>query len=106
MDIRGRIGDPVRSTADGIVVYAGGGLRGYGKLVIVKHNERYLSAYGHNQSILVQEGDEVKGGQIVARIGGPNGDKDLLHFEIRQDGKPEDPLHYLPALGQDSQAGR
>lgn len=96
IDIRGKTGDPVHSSADGIVVYAGGGLRGYGKLVIVKHNDRYLSAYGHNQSILVKEGDKVKSGQVVAKIGGPNGDKDLLHFEIRRDGKPEDPLAYLP----------
>ncbi|MEX0943576.1 MAG: peptidoglycan DD-metalloendopeptidase family protein [Pseudomonadales bacterium] len=97
IDIRGTSGEPVHSSADGVVVYAGGGLRGYGKLVIVKHNDRYLSAYGHNQSILVKEGDKVKRGQVVAKIGGPNGDKDLLHFEIRRDGKPEDPLRYLPA---------
>ncbi len=97
IDIRGKSGDPVRSSADGIVVYAGGGLRGYGKLVIVKHNERYLSAYGHNQSLLVKEGETVKRGQVVARIGGPNGNSNLLHFEIRRDGKPRDPLDYLPS---------
>lgn len=96
IDIRGKSGEPVRSSAPGVVVYAGGGLRGYGKLVIVKHNERYLSAYGHNQSILVKEGDKVKSGQVVARIGGPNGDSDVLHFEIRRDGKPRNPLEYLP----------
>lgn len=97
IDIRGNVGDPVRATADGVVVYAGGGLRGYGKLVIVKHNDRYLSAYGHNQSILVKEGDRVKSGQAVARIGGPNGDRNIMHFEIRRDGKPRDPLNYLPS---------
>jgi len=96
IDIRGKSGDEVRSSADGIVVYAGGGLRGYGKLVIVKHNDRYLSAYGHNQTILVKEGDKVRAGQVVARIGGPGGNEDLLHFEIRRDGKPRDPMAYLP----------
>ncbi len=97
IDIKGKAGDSVRSSADGVVVYAGGGLRGYGKLVIVKHNDRYLSAYGHNQSLSVREGDKVSAGQVVARIGGPNGDKDLLYFEIRRDGKPQDPLAYLPS---------
>lgn len=96
IDIRGRSGDPVRSSADGVVVYAGGGLRGYGKLVIVKHNDRYLSAYGHNESIVVKEGDKVRQGQVVARIGGASGTGDVLHFEIRRDGKPRDPLQYLP----------
>ncbi len=98
IDIRGD-GDAVRSSADGVVVYAGGGLRGYGKLVIVKHNDRYLSAYGHNRSLLVKEGDPVKSGQVVARLGGPNGDSDVMYFEIRRDGKPRDPLLYLPARG-------
>ncbi|MDZ7683770.1 MAG: peptidoglycan DD-metalloendopeptidase family protein [Gammaproteobacteria bacterium] len=97
IDIRGNAGDAVRASADGVVVYAGGGLRGYGKLVIVKHNDRYLSAYGHNRSILVKEGQAVKAGQTVARIGGASGENDVLHFEIRRDGKPRDPLEYLPA---------
>lgn len=101
IDIKGKIGEPVRSSADGVVVYAGGGLRGYGKLVIVKHNDSYLSAYGHNEKILVKEGDVVKGGQVVAKIGGARGDTDLLHFEIRRNGKPEDPLRYLPSRSQD-----
>lgn len=96
IDILGKSGESVRCSADGVVVYAGGGLRGYGKLVIVKHNDRYLSAYGHNQKILVKEGDKVKRGQVVARIGGNNGNPDLMHFEIRRNGKPEDPLRYLP----------
>jgi len=99
IDIRGKTGDPVRSTADGVVVYAGGGLRGYGKLVIVKHNARFLSAYGHNKTILVKEGDRVKAGQAVAKIGGNTGSEELLHFEIRRNGKPEDPLRYLPPRG-------
>jgi len=99
IDIRGNSGDAVRSSADGVVVYAGGGLRGYGKLVIVKHNDRYLSAYGHNRSILVKEGQRVKSGQVVARIGGPTGEGNVLHFEIRRDGKPRNPLEYLPARG-------
>jgi len=99
IDIRGKTGDAVRSTADGVVVYAGGGLRGYGKLVIVKHNARFLSAYGHNRTILVKEGDRVKAGQAVAKIGGNTGSEELLHFEIRRNGKPEDPLRYLPPRG-------
>lgn len=96
IDILGKYGESVRCSADGVVVYAGGGLRGYGKLVIVKHNDRYLSAYGHNEKILVKEGDRVKRGQVVARIGGNNGNRDLMHFEIRRNGKPENPLRYLP----------
>ena len=82
-----------------MVVYAGGGLRGYGKLVIVKHSDRFLSAYGHNEAILVKEGQEVKAGQVVSRLGKTNGDEYLLHFEIRRDGKPQDPLQYLPPKG-------
>ncbi len=96
IDIKGKPGESVRSTADGVVVYAGGGLRGYGKLIIVKHNDRFLSAYGYNNSLLVQEGDTVTAGQALATIGGTSGDEDLLHFEIRRDGKPEDPMRYLP----------
>lgn len=96
IDIEGKQGERVRSAAGGVVVYAGGGLRGYGKLVIVKHNDLFLSAYGHNETILVKEGDAVKAGQVLARIGS-NGDNDVLHFEIRRNGKPEDPLRYLPS---------
>lgn len=96
VDIRGKAGDPVRSAAGGVVVYAGGGLRGYGKLVIVKHNDQYLSAYAHNRAVLVKEGDKVSAGQVVARIGASGPDTEMLHFEIRRDGKPEDPLRYLP----------
>lgn len=96
VDIRGSLGESVNSAADGIVVYAGGGLRGYGKLVIVKHDQRFISAYGHNREILVKEGDKVKGGQVVAEIGSSGLNQEMLHFEIRKDGKPEDPLNYLP----------
>ncbi len=96
VDIRGQLGESVISAADGVIVYAGGGLRGYGKLVIVKHNERFLSAYGHNRKIFVKEGDKVKGGQVVAEIGSSGPNLEMLHFEIRRDGKPENPLNYLP----------
>ena len=96
IDIRGGLGESVAAAADGVVVYAGGGLRGYGKLVIVKHNDHFLSAYGHNRAILVKEGEKVKGGQVVAEIGSSGPGKEMLHFEIRRDGKPEDPLLYLP----------
>jgi lipoprotein NlpD len=96
VDIRGKLGESVFAAADGIVVYAGGGLRGYGKLVIVKHNDKFLSAYGHNRAILVKEGEKVKGGQVVAEIGSSRSNQKMLHFEIRRNGKPEDPLLYLP----------
>ena len=96
VDIQGKLGESVHNAADGVVVYAGGGLRGYGKLVIVKHNDHFLSAYGHNRTILVKEGEKVKGGQKVAEIGSSESNLEMLHFEIRKDGKPEDPLIYLP----------
>lgn len=96
IDILGKPGGDVRSSAAGVVVYAGGGLRGYGKLVIVKHNDHYLSAYGHNAVILVKEGEQVSAGQVLAKLGTADGADELLHFEIRRDGKPEDPLKYLP----------
>lgn len=96
VDIGGRLGESVRAAADGVVVYAGGGLRGYGKLVILKHSNNFLSAYGHNRAIRVKEGQNVKGGQVVAEIGSSGTDREMLHFEIRRDGKPVDPLIYLP----------
>ncbi|HIG41604.1 MAG: peptidoglycan DD-metalloendopeptidase family protein [bacterium] len=96
IDIRGKLGGSVNSAADGVVVYAGGGLRGYGKLVIVKHNDHFLSAYGNNREILVKEGDQVKSGQAVAEVGSSGKNVEMLHFQIRRDGKPEDPLIYLP----------
>jgi lipoprotein NlpD len=96
VDIRGKLGEAVLAAADGIVVYAGGGLRGYGKLVIVKHNDKFLSAYGHNRAILVKEGETVTAGQVVAEIGSSSSKQEMLHFEIRRNGKPENPLLYLP----------
>ncbi len=96
VDISGRLGQPVMAAADGRVVYAGGGLRGYGELIIVKHNKRYLSAYAHNNRILVKEGDEVKIGQRIAEMGSTGTESVRLHFEIRRDGKPVNPVRYLP----------
>jgi lipoprotein NlpD len=96
IDIAGRPGQPVRAASAGRVVYSGGGLRGYGELIIVKHNKRYLSAYAHNEEALVKEGDIVAGGQRIATIGRTGTDRVKLHFEIRRDGKPVNPLRYLP----------
>lgn len=96
LDIGGRLGDPVRAAANGRVVYAGSGLIGYGKLIIIKHNDTFLSAYGHNRTMTVKEGDPVKVGQKIAEIGEGPGDKPLLHFEIRVNGKPVNPARYLP----------
>ncbi|MGB5832778.1 MAG: peptidoglycan DD-metalloendopeptidase family protein [Thiohalocapsa sp.] len=90
-------GTPVGSAADGTVVYSGSGLKGYGNLIIVKHNNSYLSAYGYNRRLIVREGDKVKRGQRLADVGqAANGDS-LLHFEIRKDGVAVDPLRFLPA---------
>jgi lipoprotein NlpD len=97
IDIGGKSGDPVRSAADGEVVYSGNGLIGYGELIIVKHNANFLSAYGHNRSRLVKEGDKVKAGQAIAEMGASASSRDELHFEIRKNGKPVNPLEYLPA---------
>ena len=96
IDIAGKKGDKVVAAADGAVVYAGGNLRGYGKLVIIKHNDTFLSAYGNNASLLVKEGETVKAGKAIARVGSSSTDVEMLHFEIRVDGKPVDPLRYLP----------
>lgn len=96
LDIGGKAGDPVFAAGDGRVVYAGSGLRGYGQLVIVKHNNSFLSAYAHNQKILVKEKQEVTRGQKIAEMGDTDSDKVKLHFEIRRQGKPIDPLIYLP----------
>jgi lipoprotein NlpD len=87
----------VTVAADGVVVYAGGNLRGYGELVIVKHNDSFLSAYGNNEKMLVREGQQVKSGKSIARVGKTAANEVTLHFEIRLDGKPVDPLKYLPA---------
>lgn len=97
IDIAGAAGEPVTAAAAGKVVYVGGGLRGYGNLVIVRHNASYLSAYGHNSKVLVKEGQAVTRGQKIAEIGNSDADQFKLHFEIRRQGKPVDPLKYLPA---------
>lgn len=96
LDIEGKIGQPIYAAAGGKVVYSGNGLIGYGNLVIIKHNNHYLSAYGHNRRLLVKEGNEVKQGEKIAEMGDSGKDGIILHFEIRRDGKPVDPLHYLP----------
>jgi lipoprotein NlpD len=94
--IAGKAGDPVLAAADGRVVYAGSGLRGYGNLVIVKHNNTYLTAYAHNQSLLVKEDQPVRRGQKIAEMGSSDSDRVQLHFEIRRLGKPIDPTRLLP----------
>lgn len=96
IDIVGNPGDAVKAAADGNVVYAGNGLLGYGNLIIVNHNENYLSAYAHNRKILVQEGEDVKAGQVIAELGSSGTDRPMLHFEIRKNGNPVDPSRYLP----------
>ncbi|WP_374514746.1 peptidoglycan DD-metalloendopeptidase family protein [Niveibacterium sp.] len=96
LDIGGQIGDPVLAAAAGKIVYVGAGLRGYGNLVIIKHNATFLSAYAHNQKILVKEGQSVRKGQEIAALGDSDADRAKLHFEIRRQGKPVDPLKYLP----------
>ena len=94
--IAGREGSDIRAAERGKVVYSGSGLIGYGRLIIVKHNDNYLSAYGHNRDLLVSEGDQVIKGQKIAAMGRANTGKPLLHFEIRRNGKPVDPLRLLP----------
>ena len=97
IDIAGRAGDAVLASADGRVVYSGAGLRGYGNLIILKHNNTYLTAYAHNQALLVKEDQAVRKGQKIAEMGSSDADRVKLHFEIRRQGKPVDPLKYLPA---------
>ncbi|MBS3745250.1 MAG: peptidoglycan DD-metalloendopeptidase family protein [Wenzhouxiangellaceae bacterium] len=94
--IAGELGQQVRSAARGEVVYSGNGLIGYGELIIIKHSDRMLSAYAHNRERLVAEGERVASGQLIARMGSNERDETVLHFEIRQDGKPSDPVNYLP----------
>jgi lipoprotein NlpD len=96
LDILGRAGQRVKAAATGEVVYSGGGLLGYGKLIIIKHNETYLSAYAYNSKLLVKEGDIVKAGQAISEMGQDHTGRTLLHFEIRQNGKPINPVKYLP----------
>ncbi|AMO56175.1 peptidase M23 [Endozoicomonas montiporae] len=96
IDIDGNLGEPVMAAAAGEVVYAGSDLAGYGRLIIMKHNNSYLSAYAHNRELLVGEGDAVKAGQKIAEIGSTGTTEPKLHFEIRRDGKPVDPMRFLP----------
>lgn len=102
VDISGKSGQPVQAAAAGKVVYSGSGLRGYGKLIIIKHNKTYLSAYAHNSQILVKEGQSITKGQKIAEMGDSDADRVALHFEIRRFGKPVDPMKFLPS---DSSAG-
>jgi lipoprotein NlpD len=97
LDIGGKAGDPINAAADGRVVYAGAGLRGYGNLVILKHNNTFLTAYAHNQTIVVKEDQNVKKGQKIAEMGSTDASRVELHFEIRRSGKPVDPAQYLPS---------
>jgi len=97
LDIGGKAGDSVLAAADGRVVYAGAGLRGYGNLIILKHNSTYLTAYAHNQTLLVKEDQSVQKGQKIAEMGNSDADRVKLHFEIRRQGKPVDPSRYLPS---------
>lgn len=97
IDIGGDAGEPVVAASDGVVVYSGSGLVGYGELIIIKHSDEWLSAYGHNRKRLVQEGQRVKAGQPIAEMGSTGTNRNELHFEIRRNGKPVDPQQYLPA---------
>ena len=97
VDFSGKMGQPVLAAQSGKVVYAGTGLRGYGKMIIVKHNNAYLSAYAHNSKLLVKEGDEVKRGEKIAEMGNTDTDQVKLHFEIRKFGKPVDPTKFITA---------
>jgi lipoprotein NlpD len=94
--IQGKMGQPVKAAASGKVVYSGNGLIGYGNLLIIKHNDTFLSAYANNSRLLVKEGQTVRKGQIIAEVGRGSGKKPSLHFEIRKNGKPVNPIWYLP----------
>jgi lipoprotein NlpD len=96
IDIAGNLGQPVHAVADGKVVYSGNGLAGYGNLIIIKHSDTYLSAYAYNQQRLVNEGMKVKAGKVISKMGRSSNGSIRLHFEIRKNGKPVDPLKYLP----------
>ncbi|GAB2475170.1 peptidoglycan DD-metalloendopeptidase family protein [Comamonas humi] len=97
LDIAGKAGDPVVAAADGRVIYAGAGLRGYGNLILIKHNNTFLTAYAHNQALLVKDDQVVRKGQKIAEMGSSDADRVKLHFEIRRQGKPVDPARYLPS---------
>jgi lipoprotein NlpD len=96
VDIGGKIGDPVYAAAPGRIMYTGTGIRGYGKLIVIKHEDGFNSVYAHNSQILVKEGQTVKRGERIAILGDSDANKPMLHFEIRKSGKPVDPLKYLP----------
>ncbi len=98
IDIAGNKGKPIKAAADGLVVYAGNALRGYGNLIIIKHNDDYLSAYAHNESLLVKEQQRVKAGKVIAKMGNSGTDRTMLHFEIRFRGKSVNPTRYLPKI--------
>lgn len=98
INILGKNGQSIKTAAPGMVVYSGGGVLGYGKLIIIKHNTTYLSAYAHNSKLMVREGDNVLGGQQIAKMGQDSTGQVLLHFEIRKDGQPTNPINYLPAI--------
>ncbi len=96
IDIGGKSGTPVKAAADGKIVYSGSGLGGYGRLIIIKHNKDFLSAYAHNRKLIAREGQWVKQGEVIAQMGSSGTDRTRLHFEIRKRGQPVDPLRYLP----------
>ena len=96
-DIGGKAGDAILAAADGRVVYAGAGLRGYGNLIILKHNNNFMTAYAHNQALLVKEDQSVRKSQKIAEMGSTDADRVKLHFEIRRQGKPVDPARFLPS---------
>jgi lipoprotein NlpD len=96
IDVKAKAGSDVLAAAGGTIVYAGGNLRGYGKLVIIKHDDAFLSAYGNNQALRVKEGQRVQQGEVIAVVGANDANVEMLHFEIRREGRPEDPLRHLP----------
>jgi len=96
VDISGQQGQSIIAAAPGVVVYSGSGLLGYGRLIIIKHNDTFLSAYAYNDQLLVQEGDRIAEGQAIATMGLGSDGRPVLHFQIRKDGKPVNPLDYLP----------
>ena len=96
IEIAGRVGSPVRAAASGRVIYSGAGLIGYGNLIIIKHDDRYLTAYANNRRLLASKGDKVQKGEPIAEVGTVAGKTPRLHFELRKYGKPVDPIPYLP----------
>lgn len=97
IDIAGEKGQPVKAAGPGIVVYAGSGVRGYGNLILLKHNDQFLSAYAHNDSLRVSENDVVETGEVIATMGDSDAENVRLHFEVRRDGQPQDPMDFLPS---------